>query len=115
MKPEEVVIGIHEVGPFTISVQKPAHQDTQDYFEVLLTEKVGGLVMYKNLADTWGLFRHLQEFSRKITEEDVAEYNAHVSSVFHKIGQPLFRLSRNMILRLFDECQALTKKMNKRR
>jgi hypothetical protein len=119
VKPESVTTGKLEVGVFEIIISRPVFREeaTEDlkFFQVLVHRKEDNLLLYVNLAEEEGfaIFQHLQVFSRKLTEIDLVEYNARVSSVFHKIGMPSYLLSRHTIAGLFDTCQTLSKKIKK--
>jgi hypothetical protein len=113
--PEDVVVGRHRAGAFTIIVsrcvfEKCTEEDAK-YFEVLVHEKKVGhpWIFYVNIVQDarFAWFSWMQTFERKANDEDVVEFNAHVSDVFHQIGHPTFKLSRRSIVRLFEHCATM--------
>ncbi len=117
MKIESVTIGNFEVGVFQISINRPVFRkeptEEMNFFWVLVIQKEPHFYVDLVEEERFGILKHLQTFSRKLTEEDLIEYNSHVSSVFHKIGMPGYLLSRHSIVTLFDSCQTLSKKIKK--
>lgn len=115
MKAEEVVIGGYDVGAFHLSVCVLPWQTDNDYFHCLLTEQTNIHLLYIHLDDDgrFGLFQHMRAFTRKISEIDMIEYNAHVGSVFHKIAMPTFLLHRNTIAEVYNTCVRYTTLYNK--
>lgn len=112
MKVDEVKIGTLLIGQFSLSIQAHPHQETSEYFSVFLMDNNTYVPLHED--PRFAHFQHLTSFTRKLTESDVQEYNAHVSSVFHKIGMPVFLLSRHSIVQVFEICQSLSKKQKKR-
>lgn len=124
MRLEEVTVGTHKVGPFTISVQKPAFQtapeESLNYFEVLVHQADANfhdVIYYIDLVEDerFAIFNHIESFAHKLAEEDVVEYNAHVTSVYMDFKWPTFKLGRRSIVTLFDKCQSLAKKLKKKK
>ena len=124
MRLEEVTVGTHKVGPFTISVQKPVFQtapdDSLNYFEVLVHQadaNVPDVIYYIDLVadERFAIFNHIKSFAHKLAEEDVVEYNAYVSTVYMGFQWPTFKLGRRSIVDVFDKCQSLAKKLKKKK
>ncbi len=121
MKPENITTGHHKIGPFDISIQRPVFrtesEDSFTHFEVFVIRKCAdGILIYEDLLDLQ-IYYHLgwckldSAFVRRITEEDVKEYNAWVISKY--TSQPTSLLSRANIVKLFSACEALTKMYKK--
>ncbi len=128
MKPANVAFETYKVGPFTIYVgpatfeERPA--DVLSYFNVRVTQDV-----QDNAGQTWtnyinliederfAIFSHMTTFSRPITEEDMVEFNYYTDLVFSqgKPQQPCWKLSRNRIVWILDTCEALAKKLKKKK
>lgn len=115
---EKPTYGTHDVGRFTISLAPTAgreHEAAEDceFFEVLVHENKRGLVFYVDLArdERFDWFGHLGKFERRLTHDDLVEYNAVFSSRFHKIGMPTWKLARHSLKRLETLCKAESKKV----
>jgi hypothetical protein len=115
---EDVVVGKHSAGAFTIIVSRcvfeKVSQEDAKFFEILVTETRPGdpLTYYVHLAqdERFAWFSWMQSFEHFAHDEDLVEFNDHVWSFFHKIGMPTFKLSRRSIVRLFEKCQQVSKK-----
>lgn len=114
---EKPSYGMHEVGRFSISLAPVAgreHMNAEDceFFEVLVHERKGGIIFYVDLAGDarFDWFGHLGKFERRLTHDDIAEYNAAFSTRFHKIGMPTWKLARTSLKRLEALCKAANKK-----
>jgi hypothetical protein len=120
MKDEEIAFGHHRFGAFAVSVQRCVFDERDaadaDFFEVFVTEDRRGLTFYVHLHDDprFAWFGHLAAFGRKINADDLAEYNSAVDTLFHRIAQPAWRLSRHSILRLERACLDETRAAKKR-
>lgn len=118
MKPEDVTTGVHDAGAFEIIVSRcvfdQASVEDAKFFEVLVHERRPGdpLLYNVNIVQDERLawFAWMHSFERPVNDEDVVEFNAHASSVFHKIGMPTYKLSRRSIVRLHERCVQLSKK-----
>lgn len=114
---DKVTSGTHKVGDFSIGIaQAMGHEadddDDCDYFEVLVHECRDGLPYYVDIqADLrFDWFGHYGKFERRLTHDDIVEYNARYSAIFHKIAMPTWKLSRHSIKRLFDLCKKASKR-----
>ncbi len=131
MKAEDVEPGPNKAGLFTINVSSSLvkHPNTcwsnashigegfsegghEDYFHVMLTE---GDNFYVHLVndERFQYFKHLSEFSRAVTDIDLAEYNHYVNT--KQLVMPTFKMHRHSIVALVDKCQALTKTLRKKK
>jgi hypothetical protein len=119
---DKIAYGTHEVGDFTISLA-PTHgreektADDCDFFEVLVLERKFGTSFYVDIGadQRFDWFGHLGKFDRRLTHDDLVEYNARCSMVFHKIAMPTWKLGRYSIKpRLVDLCKAASKKSKKK-
>ena len=105
-------IGMNEEGRFRISVQPSS---VRGVYEVLVLEvKSPERHYYVHLANdprfAWFSWTaEVGKFERKLSEDDLIEYNGYVDVVFHKIGHPLFKLTTRSVERLVDLCERLTK------
>ena len=118
MNKEDVVTGSHDVGPFNLWIAVPVYntepEDELTHLEVLVTEKDEFYSYYVNLVkdQRFGHLKSIRNFSRTFTEkdttEDLIEVNHYVSSVFHELQTPMFRLSRASIVKLFDDCERMS-------
>jgi hypothetical protein len=119
MKPENVTVGHHSIGPFDLSVQRPVFQEqpeeTMNYFGVFCTRKdPDGMTFYVDPKELDGfMFLQFATFERKLTDEDMAEYNAHVNS--KGLVMPTHLMSRNSIVKLMDVLEAHAKKLKKKK
>lgn len=111
-KPDEVSPGRFQIGDYTLLINRCPFdlipEDKAAFFTVLLwIREDNGYLWNINLAtDPRFLhFAHLSTFERKLTNDDLTEYNSHVSSVFHRIACPTFKLSRHSISKIWDICQ----------
>jgi hypothetical protein len=111
--PEDVVVGQHVAGAFTILVSRCVFETCSDedakFFSVLVHERRPNDPLLYNVYlmqdERFAWFTWMQTFERFANDEDVVEFNAHVWNVFHKIGMPTYKLSRRSIVRLFERCQ----------
>ena len=121
MNIEEIEAGHHKAGVFTIDIMLPVFTTVPgNYFQVFVTQKVPinkelSYNAYVHLVEDerFAIFKHLGTFTRNLTDEDLVEYNSHVSSVFHlnHAAMPCFKLSRRSIVTLFEVCRRLSKKL----
>jgi hypothetical protein len=115
MKPEEIEVGAHKAGVFTVIVSLPVFTtEPGNYFEVLVHQRGKDGVLYNvHLVEDerFAIFQHLTTFQRKLTDEDLVEYNSYTTSVFHRYIMPTFKLSRRSIVALFEVCHRLSKKL----
>ena len=91
MKVDEVTYGSHEIGNFLVSIQSGISETREAYevpfFEVLVLERQSPTRhSYVSLAEDprFAWFKHMALWERKLTSDDLEEYNAHVTSLFHK-------------------------------
>lgn len=124
---DSITYGTHEVGDFAVSVapaagHEAADPDDCDFFEVLVhevkfrgSEVPGAMPFYVNIAadGRFDWFGHFGKFERRLTHDDLVEYNACYSALFHKIAMPTWKLSRHSMKRLFDLCRKASKKAKK--
>lgn len=121
VKLEDVEVGSHKAGVFTIDIMLPVFtMEPDNYFQVFVTQRVRitkelSYSAYVHLVEDerFNIFKHLGTFTRNLTDEDLVEYNSHVSSVFHlnHTAMPCFKLSRRSIVALFEVCHRLSKKL----
>jgi hypothetical protein len=116
MKPENVTVGHLKVGPFDLCIQRPVFQDqpedTINYFEVFVTRQED-LTFYVDPKELEGFmfFGNFSTFERKLSEEDVVEFNAHVNA--KSLIHPTHLMSRQSIVKLMDVLQIHAKKLKK--
>lgn len=121
MRTEEIVVGNHKAGVFTISIYLPVFTTSPgNYFDVHVTQKVHftkelSFDFYVNLVNDarFSIFKHMSVFTRKLSEEDLVEYNSHINTLSQNLVMPSFKLSRHSIVALFEVCQRLSKKLDK--
>ena len=120
MKLEEVAVGHHKVGDFTIVVSPlPYGSSGGEFLSVLVIERgtLPGDLTYVRLAsdERFDWFGWIQRFERKMNADDAVEFNHQVSNQFHKYEHPVSVLSRRSIVRLVEVCLVATKKNKKKR
>jgi hypothetical protein len=119
MKPENVTVGHHKVGPFDISVQRPVFrgesEESINYFETWICRKDSdGMTFYVDPKELEGfMFLQFAAFERKLTDDDVVEYNAHVNS--KGLIMPTHLMSRLSIVKLLDVLETHAKKLKKKK
>ena len=91
-KPDEISPGTFQIGSYTLLINRcpfdTLSDDNCDFFMVLLAiREDNGYLWNINLAtDPRFLhFTHLSTFERKLTNDDLVEYNHHVGSVFQSL------------------------------
>lgn len=110
MKPESVIAGRHEVGPFWIYLHQSLN--LKDYFDTFITSDEGDITFYVDPKSLEGfMFLQFNTFERKLTDEDVIEYNHYIN--VKSCVQPTYLMSRHSLVKLFDVLQAKAKKLNK--
>lgn len=118
--------GVYEFGDFDVHLAPcmgKEHVRAEDaaFFEVLVSERrelldavEGSTMIVRYSVDLhtdprflW--YDHFGKFERRLTPEDIAEYNARCATMFHKIDRPLWRLARHSIHMLEKKCQGASK------
>jgi hypothetical protein len=107
-------IGQVEAGDFLVSVQPDG-----PYFAVLVIERKGVTHFYVDLVEdprfAWFEWtKRVPTFETILTADHLVEYNDRVNTRFHKIGQPLQRLTASSVERLIDLCEKLSKGKRKK-
>ena len=129
MKAEDVEPGPNKAGLFTINVSSSLvkHPNTcwsnashigdgfsegghKDYFYVIVNDDYH---VHLVEDERFQYFKHLVEFSRALTDIDLAEYNHYVNT--KQLVMPTFKMHRHSIVALVDKCQALTKTLRKKK
>lgn len=120
MKADEISFGTHEFGNFRVSIQPCVFEtrgaDEVSVFEVLVIDVQNPTShFYVNLHEDprFAWFKHLTTFERKLTGDDLTEYNAYVNAIFTKLAQPTWQLARHSIPRLEKLCLDATKAAKK--
>ena len=111
-KPDEISPGTFQIGSYTFLINRcpfdTLPEDQADFFMVMLAirEDNGYLWNIDLVSDPrFQHFAHLSTFERKLTNDDLVEYNHHVGSVFHRYHCPTYKLSRHSISKIWDICQ----------
>jgi hypothetical protein len=105
-------------GHFLVAVQAGASMGT---YQVMTIEAKDGVHYYVHLIRdprfAWlGWTAEMPKFERRITEDDLVEYNAYVGTAFHVSGaeaMPVITLTERSVGRLIDLCKKLTKQDKK--
>ena len=106
-------LGETEAGDFVVSVQPDGH-----HFAVLVMERKGSMRFYVDLLNdprfAWFAWtKKVATFEVVLTPDYLVEYNDRVSTVFHKIGMPVQRMTTSSVERLLDLCEKITKRGKK--
>lgn len=107
----DFTIGYNEKGTFIVGVQPWGDGKT---FAVHLSEVKGETHYFVDLLtdprfDWFGWLKLVPTFGVVLTPDHLLEYNDRLSTIFHKIGQPLQRMSGNSVERLCDLCEKISK------
>jgi hypothetical protein len=102
-------IGVNKRGRFLVSVQ-PASRGVLQVMVTEVTDRHYYVDLAKDPRFAWfGWTSEMAKFERKLTEDDLTEYNGYADVLFHKIAMPLWKLTSHSVDRLCDLCEKLSK------